>query len=115
MQNLGENDHPVLTESESLFLNEYMNNEQKKGIDLKDKKVIFVTGSNGGTLSDKQEYFHKIKEWNNNDSKIQTFVIELDEKDKINSGGYDIIIAYWVKVFTDKAKQNIIKRVKASR
>ena len=115
MEFLGEDNNPILTESESLFLNEYMNTEQKQGVDLKGKKVIFLTGNNGRRLSSKQQYFNNIKERNNNNSKIQTFVIELNEKDKINSGGYDIIIAYWVKLFTNRSKQKIINEVKASR
>ena|SRR5690554_11098 len=115
LEDLGKNNNPNLTELESLFLNKYLSIEQKNGIEIKDKKVIFVTGSNGGTLSNKYNYFNQIKEWHKNESKIQTFVIELNEKDKINSGGYDIIIAYWVKVFTNKTKQKIIDEVKASR
>ena len=38
--------------------------------------------------------------------------IVLSEKEKEESGGYDAILLYWVKIFTDKSKSRIIKSIK---
>ena len=111
----GMDNNPKLTRSESEFLNEYMNEEQRNEVDFTDKKVIFVTGSSGHKLGTKSDYFKNIKKWDENGNKIATWAIKLNEKEKINSGGYDVIITYWVKLLTNRKKQKIINTAKASR
>ena len=117
-QNLAEcgiDNNPKLTETESKFLTEYMNNEQQKSYELTGKKVIFVTGNSAHQFGTKSEYFDQIKEWNKNGNKIATWIVELNEDERKISGGYDVIIAYWVKVLTKKRKKKIINGIKASR
>ena len=117
-QNLAEcgiDNNPKLTQTESEFLTEYMNDEQLKNFDLSNKKVIFVTGNSALQFGTKSEYFDQIKEWNENGNKIATWVVELNENERTISGGYDVIITYWVKVLTKKRKKKIISGIKASR
>jgi hypothetical protein len=106
--------NPNLTEAESKFLTDYMSKEQRQNFNFKDKKVIFVTGNSGERLGTKSKYFDYIREWNKNGNKIATWVVELNEKEKIYSGGYDVIVTYWVKMFTENRKKKILKLVKAS-
>ncbi len=116
-QNLAEcgiDNNPKLTQTESEFLTEYMNDEQRKRYDLTDKKVIFVTGNSGHHFGTKSEYFDKIKERNQNDNKIATWVLNLSEEEQIKSG-YDVIITYWVKILTERRKRKILKDIKANR
>lgn len=113
LDELGIDNNPNLTEAESKFLTDYMTNEQRKNINFKNKKVIFVTGESGHQLGTKSKYFDNIREWNKNGNKIATLVVELKENEKIYSGGYDVIVTYWVKMFTEKRKKKILKLVKA--
>ncbi len=113
----GIDNNPKLTQTESEFLNEYMNEIQRKGFDFTDKKVIFITGNSGKTIGTKSEYFDFIKEWHKNGNKIATSVVELNENENkiINSVGYDVIVTYWVKLLTKRRKRIIIDELKASR
>jgi len=108
----GKDNNPILTDNELLFLNQYLTKEQSGGIDLTNKKILFVTGTSGTQLGSKVEYFKDIKEWNQNDSKISTCIIELIEEEKKKAGGYEIIITYWVKIFTKRSKRKILKKAK---
>lgn len=114
LNELGIDNNPNLTEAESKFLTDYMTNAQQKNFNFKNKKVIFVTGNSGDQLGTKSKYFDNIREWNKNGNKIATWVVELKENEKTYSGGYDVIVTYWVKMFTEKRKKKILKLVKAS-
>jgi len=111
----GIDNSPKLTQTESEFLTEYMNDKQLKNYDLTDKKVIFVTGNSAQQFGTKTEYFDQIKESNKNENKIATWIVELNENERKISGGYDVIITYWVKILTKKRKNKIINEIKASR
>ncbi len=116
-QNLAEcgiDNNPKLTQAESEFLNEYMTEHNKQNFDFTDKKVFFVTGNSGNKFGTKSDYFDKIKQRNQTDDKIATWVVKLTEKEQIESG-YDVIVTYWVKVVTEKRKRKILSEIKASR
>lgn len=100
----GKDNNPKLTQTESKFLNEYMNAEQKSGIDLTEKNVLFLTGPGGSRIGDKSGYFKNLKSYDKDGRKIVTWIVQLDEKERIESG-YDIIITYWVKSLTKRRKQ----------
>jgi len=109
----GIDNNPKLTQTESEFLNEYMNDIQRKDFDFTDKKVLFITGNSGKTIGTKSKYFDYIREWNKNGDKIATWVVELNPKqiEKINSAGYDVIVTYWVKMLTKRRKRIIINEL----
>ena len=111
----GIDNSPKLTQTESEFLTEYINDKQLKNYDLTDKKVIFVTGNSAQQFGTKTEYFDQIKESNKNENKIATWIVELNANERKISGGYDVIITYWVKILTKKRKNKIINEIKASR
>lgn len=110
--NCGDDDNPELTKIEATFLNEYLRVQiQSKEFDFSNKKILFVTGSNGGTLGSKSAYFDDVKEWKTKyNSKIATSLIVLEESDKIKYG-YDAILTYWVKILiSPKGIKKILKR-----
>jgi hypothetical protein len=112
-ENCGIDNKPVLTDKEAIFFSEYLKAPaQKTGFDFKNKKILFVTGSNGSTLGSKIEYFNDVHKWKEiyND-KIATYLVVLD-KDEVQEYGYDAIITYWVKIFlkTPKQKKRILKK-----
>lgn len=112
-ENCGIDDNSLLTETEATFLNEYLKNQvRQKVFDFNNKRIVFVTGSNGGTLGSKSAYFYDIKKWKETyNSKIASSLIVLSERDKAEYG-YDAILTYWVKVISpkEKARKNILKQ-----
>ena len=103
----GLDNNPILTKTESDYLNAYLM-EQRNGFDFGNKKVIFVTGSSGNRIGTKKEYFDDIKEWEKIDSKVATGIVVLTEEEKSRSGGYDVMVTYWVKRITERRKKEII-------
>lgn len=104
-----------LTQAESEFLNKYMNDEQRNGVNFTNKRVIFITGPGASRFGTKTEYFDNIKKWKETNERISTWTVELNEKEKIASGGYDVIVTYWVKVLTKRRQRIIIGELKSSR
>ncbi len=108
--NCGLDNQPKLTKKEVAFFNEYLKGPaQKNGFDFKNKKILFVTGSNGKTIGSKVDYFNDVRAWKEkHNTKIATNLIVLDENE-VQKYGYDAIITYWVKLFINSRKQK--KRV----
>lgn len=80
---------------------------------LSGKKVAFVTYPSGNRLATKLEYFTEIKEWNNQNplNDVSDQIIVLTPEEVKNSGGYEIIITYWVKYFTKRQRRKRIKEL----
>ncbi|MEY5049942.1 MAG: hypothetical protein RLZZ175_3301 [Bacteroidota bacterium] len=118
----GVDNNAKLTLQESKFLNNYLL-DLRLSFDFTGKQIIFVTNPSGERISTKTEYFSEIKNWNTqfrnetilseSNKKIATTLIILSEKEKIESGGYDAILTYWVKVVTESRKKKIIEEVKS--
>lgn len=106
----GIDNKPELTDKEAIFFSEYLKvPAQKNGFDFINKKILFVTGSNGSTVGSKIDYFNDVRDWKNNyNDKIATYLVVLD-KEEAQEYGYDAIITYWVKIFINSQKQK--KRV----
>lgn len=111
LEELGKDNHPTLTAEESQFLMTFISNEQLLGVDLTGKKVIFVTAPGGSQLGNKTAYFEEIKKYQQENRRIATSIVELDDKEKGLSGGYDVIITYWVKILTNKSKKKLLRQV----
>ena len=111
--NCGIDDNPILTELEAVFLNEYLKNAIKlNDFNFYNKRILFVTGSGGGKLGSKSEYFDKVREWKEkHNAKISTGLFLLDEKQK-EEYGYDAIVTYWVKVLTPKSIKKLLEKTK---
>ena len=108
---LGIDNNPLLNPSEVELFNLLLE-ESRDGFDFKDKKVAFITGSNGGTLVSKSDYFkNSIIPWIEKDSEPQMFMVKLTEVEKTKSGGYDVLVLSWVKVFTPKTQERIVTQL----
>ena len=108
----GLDNNPKLTQTESDYLNTYLI-DKRKGFNFENKKVIFITGNSGHQTGTKKEYFDYIKEWNKNNSQVATGIVVLTDDQKATTGGYDVIITYWVKRLSERRKNKIIKGIKA--
>ena len=113
LEECGIDNNPELTQMESEYLNSYLT-ENRNGFDFKNKKVLFITGPSGFKVGTKKEYFDDIKKWNKKGGKIATWIVELNEKEQVESS-YDVMVTYWVKVFTKRQKRKILNQIKARR
>ena len=110
----GMNNDPVITAEEAEFLKNYFKKTHPE-FDFEGKKIAFITGSSGSKIGSKTAYFTDIRKWQENGESIATSLVILTPEEKIESGGYDAIITYWVKVFTPKSKKAIIEKLAAQR
>jgi hypothetical protein len=114
-ENCGKDDKSELTTTEALFLNEYFKKDcVSKHFNFVGKRILFTTGSGGGQIGRKSEYFDDIKEWKEKyNARIATSITILDNKNK-EIYGYDAILTYWVKVFaTPKSIKMQLEKAKA--
>jgi hypothetical protein len=107
VDSLGLDDNPQVTKYEA----EYFNTEfkdQRNDFDFADKKIAFITGSAASKHQTKTIYFNDVKTRLKNGNGMTHSPIFLTDKEKIKSGGYDVIITSWVKVLTDNRRRQII-------
>jgi hypothetical protein len=104
-----------LSKYESDFLNDYLK-ELRDTFDFSQKRIVFITGSSGTIIGNKKDYFNDIIMWDKDyKSKIATSLVVFNANEREQSGGYDAILTYWVKLLTDKRKQKIINQIKICR
>jgi hypothetical protein len=113
LERCGINTSPFVTENEALFLNRYLKAE-RLNFDFRGKKIAVVTGSSGMVVQTKRDYFDAVKaNPKTGDGKIATFCIFLTELEKQESGGYDVVLAEWVKAHPQSKK--LIKKLAQTR
>lgn len=108
---LGLDDNPVLTNLESEYFNEVFKANKNNYI-FTNLKVGFFKGNNGSMIQSKKQYFDSVKNrLENCISASNDYVLKLDEKEKIESGGYDLIIVSWSKIVPTE-KERMIKQLR---
>jgi hypothetical protein len=108
---LGIDNNSILNKNEVELLNSLLK-ETRDRFDFTDKKVAFITGSMGRTIVSKSDYFrNSVIPWIKTDSEPQIFMARLTEDEKMKSGGYDVLVLSWVKVFTPKSQEKVIKKL----
>lgn len=92
-------DHsPFLNNYESEYFNAVFKNN-REDFDFTGKQVAFITGSNAGTMSNKQSYFDdERKRFEGKSSMVSSHLYVFNAEEKKQSGGYDAVIVYWSKV-----------------
>lgn len=111
LDSIGIDNNPFLNKDEVKLLNSLLE-EQRDTFNFTGKKVAFITGSNGRTLVTKSDYFkNSVKPWIEKNSKPQIFMVKLTKDEKERSGGYDVLVLSWVKVFTPRSKVKIIEKL----
>lgn len=108
---LGIDNNPLMNKNEAMLLNTLL--EETRGtFDFAGKKVAFVTGSSGRTITSKFNYFNDlVLPWIKADSKPQIFMVILTADEKIRSGGYDALVFSWVKIFTPKTRKRVVRQL----
>jgi hypothetical protein len=113
LNKMGVDNSSITNSYESTYLN-IIFEKFRKDFDFKDKRIGFLTGSTGKTISNKKKYFdlekyrltHKLSP---NNGILYIF----DAVQKEEAGGYDAAIVYWSKFVIPIEK--IIKRLKNKR
>ncbi len=106
---LGIDNRPVLNNYEVKILNLLLE-EKRDTFDFKNKKVAFITGSSGTRIVSKYEFFNNsVIPLIEKDLRPQIFMRQLTDKEKSKSGGYDVLVLSWVKIFTDKRRTKIVE------
>lgn len=111
VDSLGLDNNPRLNDYEADYLNKEFK-DQRNNFDFQGKKVAFITGSNGGKLVTKTDYFNEVKSRLKDNYEITDSPIFLTEDEKKESGGYEVIVTYWVKVLTPNRRKQIISELK---
>ena len=111
LDKMGVDDLSLLNSYESAYFNVVFN-ENLNGFYFHGKKIAFITESSGTCIISKTEFFNTcINPWLAEGETPQIFMVKLTEEEKNKSGGYDVLVLSWVKVFTDKRKKIIIKQL----
>ena len=110
IDSLGRDNNPKLTIFESDYFNQIFS-RKRNDFNFANKTIAFVTGSNGKTRSNKQQYFDLereriAKEYSLNGGALIIF----NANEKEQSGGYDAVILYWSKVLP--TKKSLFKTLK---
>lgn len=86
---------PLLNNCESEYFNAVFK-DSRGDFDFTGKKVGFITGSNGRTLSDKKKYFNSVRRMNSPAGEASLYIFDAALKEE--SGGYDVAIVSWCMV-----------------
>lgn len=101
----GKDNEPDLNSAESNYLNAIMYRHAKRPYDFSHKRIAFVTGTSGKTISGKQAYFDlekkRLQDRDNTSLNGGQLVI-FNELEKQQSGGNDAVIVYWSKLLATK-------------
>ena len=74
--------------------------------------MAFIAGGTGSGILHKNVYFRdRVKPWLDKGFKPHISIVQLTQEEKIKSNGYDVLVLSWVKIFTDKQRSRIVKRL----
>lgn len=80
--------------------------------DFQGKRAAFITSSAGNRILAKADYFGDGQADSISYNQApQISMVELTRDEKNRSGGYDVLVLCYVKVFTDRQKRRIIERL----
>ena len=111
VDSLGIDNNPRLNKFEADYFNKEFK-DQKNNFDFVGKKAAFITGSSAGKHLTKVDYFEEVKSRLKDNYGMTHSSIFLTDDEKIKSGGYDVLVASWVKLLTDKRRRQIISELK---
>lgn len=115
LDSLGVGDDKTLTRQEYRFLNQDFS-DKRDDFDFKDKKIAYVGGTSGNYFWSKKDYFDiYAKPRVGTDRKGNSSLIILTKEEKEKSGGYDAFILTPVKIFTDRHRERVVKRLRTKK
>ncbi len=98
LDTMGIDNSQLLNSSESAYFNVIFE-KSRQDFDFTNKKIGFITGSNGRTLSNKINYFRIEKDrFKRHQTPNNSTLYIFNNEQKKLSGGYDAAIVYWSKV-----------------
>jgi hypothetical protein len=111
LDSCGIDNNPTLSKDEALALNDYFK-DQKGDFDFQNKKIAIIRGSAGSGIGSKQHYFRDIRSWKQQNNRIASRLIVLNEEEKLQSGGYDALLTHWVMAhISERKKKKFVKKL----
>lgn len=104
------NSGEMLSTQEAELLNSLLE-KSRDTFDFYGKKVAFITGPTGNRFLSKPDYFSKIRDWADTGNTPSTFMVLLTQEEKDKSGGYDVLVSFFVKGITNRQKRRIIEKL----
>ncbi|NCA87065.1 MAG: hypothetical protein EOM83_16130 [Clostridia bacterium] len=108
INSLGVDNNPLLNIHESEFLK---NQLELESFDFSDKNVAYYFSLVG--VQTKMEFFSDAKKHLSSGNSLSLQLVMLDSNEKIETGGFDVIIVAWSKKqVTPKMKEKMIEKLK---
>ncbi|MBN1185163.1 MAG: hypothetical protein JXB49_22950 [Bacteroidales bacterium] len=105
------NDNKRLSTVDADLLNSLLETSRDT-FDFHCKKIAFLTGSSGSKVLSRADFFNScINPWLTKGATPQIFMVLLTREEKDLSGGYDALVLSWVKVFTNRQKRRMLKKL----
>lgn len=82
--------------------------------EVRNKKIVFVSGSLGRTISTKANFFKSFIHYYNSYNRLLNYsIVELEQKEKEFSG-VDVLVFFWTKTYNPKSKK-LLKKIKQTK
>jgi hypothetical protein len=108
--NFSATNQQYLNADEAKLLNKLLNTSDT--IHLQDKRIAFITGSSGRIILSKKSFFQEnITPWVEGNVRPILSIVVLNEEERAKSGGYEVLVLSWVKVFTSFHRRRIVKKL----
>ena len=108
LDSLGLDNSDYLNACEFSIVDSLLKANSQNNIDIKDKKIAFITG-NRLSINGKSDFFnHTVMPRIDSSTFLQIFTIPLNESEQELSGGYEVLLCCWVKIYSEKNKQKVI-------
>ncbi|UYZ63783.1 hypothetical protein [Hymenobacter weizhouensis] len=110
LDSCGLDDTPTLNHQEATYLNFFFK-DTRGSFNFLNKSAVFITGSSGHTIGTKSAYFRDVSSWMADGNSIVTSYAILNVDQVNQSGGYEVILFYWVKV--SPSPKAVIRKINA--
>jgi hypothetical protein len=115
LSTLGVENSDTLTIQEAELFNELLA-QRRDTFNFLNKKVAFLTGSSGNKIVGKEFYFdNAVVPALERGEKPSIYMVLLKPTEKAASGGYDVLVLSWGRMFTQEQRKEIIKQLGAKK
>lgn len=109
---VGIDNKPYLNDAEIVYINLILSHSNNQ-FDLRNKKIAFIAGSDGQGIMSKIDFFKKcFGDSIGSNRKPHVTMEVLNKKEKMESGGYDVLLKYKAFPYTYRLKRKVIRKLR---